>query len=441
MKKKTTIDKLAHKYALNIKQIRGPGPTKIADFKNLNKNFYDDIESNNIKIKGNTTLLKKIKNSSIKEFIYANREIPEIWRNNFNYQNDIINSISKDKKLLSYIGTSTIKTTKHSIERFPRINSRYDAASKLFSRNIEDNKSQKENNTMNQIYDTNININNNNHSLLNATVKHKKTYRINHSGEMNEKEVNSLLDDYKSAYPIKERLKELYATSNYYKLNLDKTNENKTALNDLNNTNNLEDCNKVLTTKSKFNSIDTVSASCPRQTFVGTKKKFNSKKQNCFKYNIYNNLSPKPENSTLFLSNDNTMINNGNKTISLLNLHKGNKNRKIKDNMKMDEIDNPIIKKNIESINFYGPYSAFCPYCRNKNIKYYNVLEPNHCLELIHFIKKIRHKNTIFNINNSGKNATLLDNQKTINKDSSESENEINSKNENVENEKIDKVL
>ena len=36
---KTTIDKLAHKYALNIKQIRGPGPTKIADFKNLNKNF------------------------------------------------------------------------------------------------------------------------------------------------------------------------------------------------------------------------------------------------------------------------------------------------------------------------------------------------------------------------------------------------------------------
>ena len=35
---KKTIDRLAHKYALNIKQIRGQGPTKIGDFKNLNYN-------------------------------------------------------------------------------------------------------------------------------------------------------------------------------------------------------------------------------------------------------------------------------------------------------------------------------------------------------------------------------------------------------------------
>ena len=82
----TTIERLTHKYALNIKQIRGPGPTKIADFKNLNKNFYNDIESNNITIKDDTKLLNKIKNNSIKEFIYTNKEIPDKWKNKINYQ-------------------------------------------------------------------------------------------------------------------------------------------------------------------------------------------------------------------------------------------------------------------------------------------------------------------------------------------------------------------
>ena len=30
------------------------------------------------------------------------------------------------------------------------------------------------------------------------------------------KEINTFMDDYKTAYPIKEKLKELYITSNYY---------------------------------------------------------------------------------------------------------------------------------------------------------------------------------------------------------------------------------
>ena len=67
---KKTIDKLAHKYALNIKRIRGEGPTKVGDFKNLNKNFYDDIEDNMITIRDNKNLLNKIKDHTIKEFIY-----------------------------------------------------------------------------------------------------------------------------------------------------------------------------------------------------------------------------------------------------------------------------------------------------------------------------------------------------------------------------------
>ena len=45
------IDKLAHKYALNINQLRGPTNPKIIDFKNLNMGFYDDIAKNDSSIK------------------------------------------------------------------------------------------------------------------------------------------------------------------------------------------------------------------------------------------------------------------------------------------------------------------------------------------------------------------------------------------------------
>ena len=65
---------------------------------------------------------------------------------------------------------------------------------------------------------------------------------------------------------------------------------------------------------------------------------------------------------------------------------------------KLNEINNPIIKKNIESINFYGPYCSFCPTCRNKNIEYYDKMEPNQCLKIINFIKKARNKKSIMGI-------------------------------------------
>ena len=142
MKKKTTIDKLAHKYALNIKQIRGPGPQKVADFKNLNKNFYDDIESSNVSIRDSTKILDDIKNKSIKEFIYTNKVIPDIWKKKLNYQDELIKVITTDKNLLSYVGTSSRGEKKFSVDnKFPKINSRYGAMNLTRSRNSEINNS------------------------------------------------------------------------------------------------------------------------------------------------------------------------------------------------------------------------------------------------------------------------------------------------------------
>ena len=64
-------------------------------------------------------------------------------------------------------------------------------------------------------------------------------------------------------------------------------------------------------------------------------------------------------------------------------------NKKKKEELsKTIDIINPIIKKKLEHINNFGPFSNFCQHCRKRNIDFYNKLEHNRCLKLIHYIKK-----------------------------------------------------
>ena len=418
---KTTIDKLAHKYALNIKQIRGPGPTKIADFKNLNKNFYDDIESNNITIRDNTKLLNKIKNNSLKEFIYTNREIPDLWKNKVNYQDEILNVISKDKKLLSYIGSNTIKTKKYSLDIFPKINARYDVSKSFRSRNAENSDSKRERNSGNENYEIN-NINNN---VLSNSIKHK--FSVKRKDILTDKEINAIMDDYKSAYPIKDKLNKLYITSNYYNFN---KNKNETINNDLSDFN-LNDENKLISTKKTYNSIDTTNRLMPKRVYVHTNKKIMNKKQKTFRQNIFNNLSPSIDNT--FYSFNKEKLKKINISNKLLNINKKS------DISKLSEISNPIIKKNIESINCYGPYFSFCPSCRNKNMEYYNNMEQKQCLEIIHLIKKVRHSNDIMNIRRTSSVSPIK--KSNIQRETLESENGSNPKGDSTEIEKADKFV
>lgn len=387
MKKKTTIDKLAHKYALNIKQIRGPGPQKVADFKNLNKNFYDDIESSNISIKDSTKILDYIKNKSIKEFIYTNKIIPDIWKKKLNYQDEMIKVITKDKNLLSYVGTSSRGEKKLSFDnKFPKINSRYGGAMNLTkSRNSEVNNSEK-------IRVEKSDIQNKDNEQSNLSDSYYKGIRnkfsFNKKNDLSEKEINALMEEYKTAFPIKEKLQELYITSNYYKINKNKNDQ--TTPNDENSE------NKIINAHQTHNSINSNTMSqMKRNTYNSlnsVNKKIVSKKQKTFRQNIFNNLSPSNDNT--FYSLDKSNLMNMNKSSNIVR----NKNAKIINTQKKIDITNPIIKKNVESINNFGPYFSYCPSCRNKNMDFYNNLEPNHCLELIHYIKKIRHKNPLLEI-------------------------------------------
>ena len=98
-----------------------------------------------------------------------------------------------------------------------------------------------------------------------------------------------------------------------------------------------------------------------------------------------------------------------------------------------------VIKKNIESINCYGPYFSFCPSCRNKNMEYYNNMEPKQCLEIIHLIKKVRHSNNIMNIRRTSSVSPIK--KSKIQREALESENGSNPKDDSTEIEKVDKFV
>ena len=78
------------------------------------------------------------------------------------------------------------------------------------------------------------------------------------------------------------------------------------------------------------------------------------------------------------------------------------------------KINNPVIERQLENINFYGPYYSYCPPCLNRNLEYYNHLEPNQCLKLIHFIRKMRGKKNIINIKENITNSSDKKSEKKI---------------------------
>jgi hypothetical protein len=105
------------------------------------------------------------------------------------------------------------------------------------------------------------------------------------------------------------------------------------------------------------------------------------KRKNVIRQNVFNNLVSKRDS-----------------IISKSTSHKNTKKLNpiifsdYKSFIKKLKIKNPIVDKNLENINFYGPYFSYCPPCYNKNIEYYNNLEINQCIGLLHHIKKLKVK-------------------------------------------------
>jgi hypothetical protein len=78
------------------------------DFLSLNRGFYDEIENNDFSIKKKSNQLKKIKNTSLKEFVFTNVKIPDKWKTKFDYQTNVIKLLANDNNFLAYVGRGNL---------------------------------------------------------------------------------------------------------------------------------------------------------------------------------------------------------------------------------------------------------------------------------------------------------------------------------------------
>ena len=213
--------------------------------------------------------------------------------------------------------------------------------------------------------------------------------------KLNEKAINNILEDFKTAYPIKEKLQQLYTITNYYNTN------KKDSLNEQNNdikysTNGHLTTNSLKNININSKTINNIKNNNEKNKFFTSfKNQQLFKRKNVFRQNVFNNLVSTNRYSIGRIPDS-----------KILNLESNNKIKPFNGTdyqsfIKKVEITNPIINKNLESINFYGPYFSHCPPCYNRNLDYYKNLEVNQCLDIIHHIKKMRMKTTLLDIKKS----------------------------------------
>ena len=429
-------ERLKHKYAYNINDT-----TKIKkitmgngkDFLSLNRGFYDEIENNDINIKKKNKQLKRIKDDSLKEFVFTNVQIPDKWRTKLDYQNSVIKILAKDNNFLAYVGrggnigkNDTASTKMYTRDNFSMglkkkgMSTCYSQVFPKIDKNkilIEEKKGM-DLTKYRSMEDEDISIKEIDNSNIQSLTKASFPKTKNKKEVMSEKDVINLLEEFKIAYPIKLPKEE---EEQIEKIQEKEIKNNKTNLLFSQTFN----YNQLLQKNIKYNALDNF-------------HKIRINRQRAFRQNIFNNLiSPKkiieeeisPKN---IINNIPTLkkLRTMNRTTSFLNSYYDTFYQKIK-------INNPIIQKNLENINFYGPFYSYCPPCLNRNLEFYNNLEENQCLKLIQYIRKIRKKN-ILNI--KGTNSTTLTDKKKQKKLSEFKENNNNNSINETINDKKDSV-
>ena len=365
------------KYAFNINDINSPKNFKgtLSDFKSLNRGTYDEIEADDIAIKNNLEKLKILKNDTIKQLVYTNKDIPVQWKNKLDYKQNLLKIFINDTNFLNYIGIGDFKEIPKS------------------TKNKEKREfSTKKNNTEKKSFDIkDISKESDQEKITNTpnrTLANKNIAKFGRFKEKNnytDKEIIGILEDFKSAYPILIKEKDTSELHQKRKKNVE-IEMNKTNY-DFNETKNINN-----------------------YTLPNLKLKTN-KRKNTFRQNIFTNLLPSRTNNIMPKFEGNKTSRNfyqkpKNKVLKSRNDLYLNSNSELFD--KKININNPTIVKYLEGINYYGPYFSYCPPCGNKNLEFYKNLEQNQCLQIIQQIKKNKGRHIILNNdNNQGKKGQI----------------------------------
>ena len=290
------------------------------------KSYYhkpDEIETRNIKIKKSQTKLNLIKENSIKDIIYSHRYVPINWRRKANYQEQVMNLISKDENFLSYLGnigsnqdTNKLKTN-------------------LASEEV--NKSEKK---------------------VNMNKKNLRKFQLFRNKSMDERELDIYLTKLGKNYPIKEKLKDLFDEE------ILKYNEDKNKINDN---------NPKLTLK-----------------FITTEKKKNDINKNIYVQLISKKTRYSDKNK---INRAQSAINRYDRNFICVNDF-DRKKYNIKDRYAM---------KQLESVNYYGPYYSYCPECGIRNTEFYKNINTNTLIEIVGQIKKNKDEQILRNLKQTKK--------------------------------------
>ena len=336
-------------------------------FKKQQKGIYDDLENNDLKIKEIKNKLNEIKSKSIKEHVYSHFKIPDTWKNKIGYQNNMLNIFSEDVNFTSYMGKG----------------------GEIKKKNINDSDDKSSFSKTSNNFFPKININDSNLIEKNHNKKIESFGQISFKNKFSkikqesEKEILSILEEYKNAFPIKKEtlLTEINTNNDTTEKENYEKKVNKTFTSNFYNKNN----NTKIKNKKKtlLNYLDHLPL---------------TERQESFRKSIYTNFIP---NTSL---NSNKKKSMKKKKNLLLNTEESKfgpflDSNYILFNKKID-INNPILKKHLESINYYGPYYSYCPPCRNDNINFYKDLDLRKAIQLIQFIKKNKGKSIIENESN-----------------------------------------
>ena len=199
--------------------------------------FYDVVEQKDIELKNLKNDTNNVQKETIKEFVYSNKNIPDLWKNKKNYKNLVLETFVEDNHFLNYLGT---KEDNDSIKVKKKAHIRPKTAisdGKKLKTSLKINKPKNFNNVKNKLslgsfesLKTYSNSLSNNIYSLSTSNKYRKPKIKLRKIISQQEEIQNMLDSLKEKYPLRTKLKELYDNYNFEEINVPlETNKNETV--------------------------------------------------------------------------------------------------------------------------------------------------------------------------------------------------------------------
>ena len=381
-------DQREKNYAYNINSTNKTVYKNIS-FKMLTGNFYEDLINSDVSLHKKRQLLSEIKNNSIKESVYCNKEIPKSWKTILGYSDEVYKAIDQDPDFAYYIGTSNKekKTNDFFETQLKKVSSGGDVAKKRFL-NLDGIDKYIKDLDIKTTYETEKTERNNILEKANQTISFSENKQDSgkkndvyskskaHSAQtnffwglndndLNDKLISSKLDEYRTKYDMNKFMNEI-------RQKRAREGKDKDLIHYI--------PNFIKERKNNYRDI--------------LKMQTKSNKKNVLKNSIYSNLLPGKDANKI----QKNKVNNS-KNLSLPKLKKGafspEKTASIFLNRPAEfdtplEITNPKIKRDLELINYFGPRYTNCHICRRRNIDFYQNSEPKQTLLLLNYLKKVK---------------------------------------------------